>query len=295
MTSERRQLERAAPRLRNAPMRLRQWRDLLASDGVASIESKAGALVLAMRDGQLNMHYGFHELEETRRTFEALFDRLKPRLQSFRADYARIDLVQLPDRTWVEQLLYNVGFRSFGEWIEMEQPELDPQAPPPEVPEGIRLRRATPEDSARIVEIEADAHGGLGDGDAATRERIAGAGWVGVLEEQGELAGYAINAPVADGEGRVLSVAVDPEWWGEGYGQLLLRAATYQLAASGARRAVVRARPEIPQALKTAQAAGYSVGLRGIEWRRLTDEAAVAARWERERQVGVKARFGNWR
>lgn len=295
MTTEREEMERWEPRLRNAPMRPRAWRELLEREDVAHIQDDAGTLVLHMRDGQLNLDYAFAELEEMRRAFVPLFDELKPEIESFDADYLRIDLVQIPDRTWIEPLLEEAVFSPFGEWMEMVHQDLDPDAPPPDFPDGVTMRRGGVEDFDRIVEIEAEACGELADGEAATGERLAAAVWVGVLERDGEIVGYAANGAVDRAEGRVLSTAVDPDAQGEGFGALLLSAATYQLTASEARRATVRVRPEIPRALRTARSVGFRPDVSGVEWRRPVDEQLIAEQQQRKRLAGVKARFGDWR
>ena len=295
MTTEREELEEAQPRLRNTPLRPRAWRELLESDEVASIQTETGALLLAMQDGQLNLHYAFAGQEGMRREFVSLFEDLSPEIDSFDADYVRIDLVQLPDRNWIEPLLREVDFRDFGEWMEMVHDNLDPDAPPPEFPPDIAMRRGGPDDSDRIVEIESNAYGDFSDGEAATRQRLEEAAWIGVLERDGEPVAYAINGRVERAEGRILSAAVDPEAWGNGFGRLVIAAAVYQLTASEARSAAVRVRPELPQALKATQAVGFSAGTRGIEWRRPADEETIAEQRQRDRVGGVKARFGDWR
>jgi GNAT superfamily N-acetyltransferase len=283
------------PMFRNTPMQPRAWRELLVNDDVAAIESDAGALLLTLDEGQLNLHYGFADLEEMRLSFIPMFDELKDEIDSFDADYVRIDLVQVPDRTWTEPLLYQTDFKEFGEWMDMVNAELDPEMPPPEFPSDVTMRRATPGDVEAIVELESDAYGTFSDGEAATLARLEAAGWVGVLEQDGEIIAYAANAEVERGVGRVVSCGVHPEDRGNGYGKLILQAATYQLVANDARRASVRVRPELPASLRVTQAVGYRPDLRGIEWRRHADEDEVAADRLALRLNGVKARFGDWR
>ena len=296
MTAERRDIAASRPPMfRNTPMQPRAWRELLLDDDVAAIESDAGGLLLTLDDGQLNLHYGFADLEEMRLSFIPMFDELKEEIGSFDADYVRIDLVQVPDRTWTEPLLHQTDFKEFGEWMDMVNAELDPAMSPPEFPSEVTMRRATPDDVEAIVELEAEAYGKFSDGEAATLTRLEAAGWVGVLEQDGEIIAYAANAEVERGEGRVVSSGVHPDDRGNGYGKLMLQAATYQLIANDARRASVRVRPEFPAALRVTQAVGYRPDLRGIEWRRHADEDAIAADRMALRLSGVKARFGGWR
>ena len=295
MTLERREMDEARPRIRNTPMRPRAWRELLESDDIASVESEVGAILLVDQDGQLNLHYAFVGQEEMHHQFSPLFEALSPEIDSFDAEYLRIDLVQVPDRNWIEPLLHAADFRDFGEWIDMVRPDLDPDAPPPEFPPGIAMRRAGPEDADGIVAIEAAAYGDFSDGEAATRQRLEEGLWSGVLERNGDLVAYAINGPVERAEARILSAAVDPDATGDGFGRLVIEAAVYQLTANEAGSAVVRVRPEIPQALKVSQALGFSPGAGGVELRRPADEQEIAERREEEHSRGMKARFGDWR
>ena len=295
MTMERREIDDAQPKLRNVPIRPRAWRELVASDDVAAIEGDSGTLVLATQDGQLNLHYAFSELEEMRLQFEPLFEQLKSEIDSFDAAYVRIDLVQLPDRTFIEPLLEAVGFTAFGEWMEMVHPDLDPDAPPPQFPEGLAMRRGAADDFARVIEIEAAAFGDLADGEAATAERLADAAWIGLLERDDQVVAYAVTDDVQGARGRIISAAVDPPSWGNGFGSLVLAAAVYQLTANEARRITTRVRPEISQALRVTQDLGFKPGTRGIEWRRPVDERLIEERREQARVTGVKARFGDWR
>jgi len=295
MTLERQEIEETQPRIRNTPMRPRAWRELLEHDDIASVESELGAILLADQDGQLNLHYAFAGQEEMRYQFAPMFEELSPEIDSFDAEYLRIDLVQVPDRIWIEPLLHAADFRDFGEWIDMVRPGLDPNAPPPEFPQGLAMRRAAPQDADGIVAIEAAAYGDFSDGEVSTRQRLADGLWSGVLERNGELVAYAINGPVDRAEARILSAAVDPEAAGDGLGRLVIEAAVYQLTANEARSAVVRVRPELPQALKVSQAVGFSAGTGGVEWRRPADEQEITERREEEHSRGMKARFGDWR
>ncbi len=295
VTMERRDIDDAQPKLRNAPIRPRAWRELVVSDDVAAIESDGGTLVLAKQDGQLNLHYAFSDLEEMRLEFVSLFEGLKSEIESFDADYLRIDLVQLPDRTWIEALLEGVGFTDFGEWMEMVHQDLDPDAPPPQFPEGAAMRRGDASDFDRIIEIEAAALGDLADGEAAMAERLNDAAWIGLLERDGQVVAYAITDDVQAAQGRIISAAVDPPSWGNGFGSLVLGAAVYRLTANEARRITMRVRPEVLQALRVTQDVGFKPGTRGIEWRRSVDERLIEERREQARVGGVKARFGGWR
>lgn len=289
------ELEDNQHQIRNTPIRLRDWRELLESDDVASIEGPDGTLALVEQDGQLNLHYGFSGPEEMRYQFEELFNQLSPEIDTFDAQYVRIDLVQVPDRNWIEPLLHNVDFRDFGGWIDMIRADLDHTAPPPEFPPGIEIRRAEPEDADRIVEIELAAYGDFSDGEMTTRQRLESALWTGVLLRGDQVVAYAINGPVELAHARILSAAVDPSESGNGFGKIVSSAAIYQLTASDARSAIVRVRQEMPQALKVAQDLGFTPGHGGMELRRPVDEQEIIERRQQERYRGMKARFGDWR
>jgi ribosomal protein S18 acetylase RimI-like enzyme len=116
-----------------------------------------------------------------------------------------------------------------------------------------------------------------------------------VLEANGEIAGFALNGGVTRGEGQILAAAVAPEHWGNGYGQLVVSAAMYQLASREALHAAIKVRPDITQGLRTCAQLGFRHQRGGLEFRRDVDEAAIAQARETRRIAGVKARFGDWR
>ena len=72
------------------------------------------------------------------------------------------------------------------------------------------------------------------------------------------------------------AIAVDAQ--GRQLGQVMLQAATYQLAAAGARQTVVRARPDVPRSVPTPIAVGYRPGRSGFELRRPMDDAVIEDR-----------------
>lgn len=133
------------------------------------------------------------------------------------------------------------------------------------------------------------------DGSAVTSARFEAAPWTGVLEEDGEVIAYAINAAVEGGLGRTLSLGVAPEARGRGLGSTMLQAAAYQLAATGGRRLAATARPDIPGSVDAARRLGYRAGRSGTEFRRSLDERANKARRQQRHVEGMKVRFGEWR
>lgn len=295
LTFDRTSVEAATPRLRNMPLRPREWDQILERDDVTSVSLEDGVLALVPQDGQLRLYFAFLGEEEGRNHFAELFAALVDDIEDEGWPYTRIDLVEMMNRMWIEPLLQEAEFRQHGEWMEFERRELREDMAPPEIPEGYRMRRASESDYDRIVEIEAAAYGEDTHGEEATRIRLQQSNWVGVLEQDGEIVGYAINAPADRGVGRIVSAAVDADAWGNRLGRVLIEAAAYQIASQGATRAVVEVNPAVGPAIRAARDAEFRPGRRGIEWRRPTDSAVRAALREDERRTGVKARFGEWR
>lgn len=295
MTFERNTVEAATPRLRNRPLRPREWDELIERDDVTSVSLEEGTLALVPTHGQLCLYFAFLGEEEGRTHFAELFNELADDIADDGWPYTRIDLVEMMNRIWIEPLLQDAEFRPHGEWMEFERRELREDMPPPEIPEGYRMRRATEADHEQIVELEAAAYGDDARGEEATRISLQQANWTGVLEQDGRVCGYAINATAERGVGRIVSLAVDPDDWGQGLGRVLAEAAAYQVASQGATRATVEINPEVGPAIRALRAAEFRPGRRGVEWRRVTDAAAREQIRESERRAGVKARFGQWR
>jgi len=179
--------------------------------------------------------------------------------------------------------------------MEMERRELSGEMEPPFIPEDVHLRRGGDDDHETIIAIEAAAYGDDADGAEAMDLRLDQAAWIGVIEADGDVVGYAVNAAAEGLMGRIVSLAVHPDHWGKGYGRVLLDAAAYQIANQGASRAVVELNPVVGPAIRAATGAGFRPGRRGVELRRPTDRAIREEVRESERHTGVKARFGSWR
>jgi ribosomal protein S18 acetylase RimI-like enzyme len=289
-----RRLQTTGPQMRNVPMRPRAWRALLETPGTVLAERDASTLALVPEGGELRLYWAFASVEGMRTSFAEMFEELHPHLTSDAADYVALDLVEVAGKEWLEPILGDADFEFFAEWMELNHPDLDPNAVP-EFPDGVAMRRAKQADHARVREIWAAAYGDYADGPRAIAHAVDAATWLGVLEADGEIVAFAANGEVEDAEGRVLTAAVAPDAQGNGYGQLVLAAAAYQLTTKDARRATVIARPDVPQALRTCTAVGFRPGRMGLEYRRTTDEDAIRERNEARRRAGVKARFGNWR
>lgn len=295
LNESRRLIESASPwTLRNAPIRPRDWRALTETEGAVHIESDGGEMLLVPDQGQLRLHWAYESIGAMRDLFPDQFAAIRDEISAEDADYVVMDLINVVNRDWFDPLLRDADFALFAEWMEMAHPALDAVALP-EFPEGTAMRRGTDEDIERLREIWHAAYGEYAEGDRSFDAMVNEATWAGVLEVDGQIAAFALNGSVDRAEGRILAAAVAPEFWGNGYGRLVLGAAAYQLASKDATRAVIRVRPDIKQALRTCSDLGFRHLRSGIEFRRSVDEAAIAAAREARRVGGVKARFGDWR
>lgn len=294
MTQDRRIIETRAA-VRNTPVKPRDWEDILDDDGTEAVEVDGGEMALTVRDGQLHLMFAFDSNEVMKAAFNPMWAALQPKLKRFKAyRYCRFDLVAFPVREWIDHMLDEADFLLQGGWTEMEH--RDPaDITPPEPPAGVTIRRATPADLDRILEIEVASYGAFSDGAEVTTARFEAAPWTGVFEEDDEVVAYAINAEVEGGVGRTLSLGVAPEARGRGLGSTMLQAAAYQLAATGGRRLVATARPDVPGSIDAARRLGYRPGHSGTEFRRSLDERANKARRQQRHVQGMKVRFGEWR
>ena len=295
LNESRRLIESASPwTLRNAPVRPRDWRALVETPGAFYAQDDGGEMLLIPDQGQLRLHWAYANIEEMRALFPKHFAQLRKEITADRADYVVMDLINVVNRDWFDPLLRDADFALFAEWMDMANPALE-AVTVPEFPEGVSMRRAGDDDIDRLREIWLEAYGEKADGERTFDALVEAAAWAGVLEANGEIAGFALNSEVERAEGRVLTAAVAPEHWGNGYGKLVLAAALYQLASKEATSAVLRVRPDITHALRVASSLGFRHLRSGIEFRRSVDETAIAAARETRRVGGVKARFGDWR
>ena len=295
LNEPRRLIESSSPwTLRNAPAKPREWRALVEQPGAIRAGDDGGEMLLIPQVGQLRLHWAYLDIEEMRALFPKHWTKLKKNVSAKTTDYVGMDLVAFINRDWLDPLLRDADFEFFAEWMDMTHPALDALTPP-EFPEGTKMRRAADGDVDRMREVYTEAFGERGDGDRAFDAMVAAASWTGVLEVNGEIAAFALNGEIDRSEGRILTAAAAPEFWGNGYGKLVLTAAGYQLGSQGAERAVIRVRPDIKQSLRVCAELGFRHLRSGIEFRRSVDEKAIAAEREARRVGGVKARFGDWR
>jgi len=278
----------------NVPLPPAERAALLNDSDSMVVETEGGEMALAVERGQLRLHYAFDTNERMKLAYWPLWRPLHAELTAYGQPYVAIDLVQIPNRRWIEPLLEESDFERFGEWMDMEQIEVR-ELLPPEFPEGTRMRKATRADHRRIIAVASEAYEDYAAGDYAVKTWLASANWIGVLEQDGKVVAYAITGNIEDGIGRILSCGVAPEAWGQSLGRLVLQAAAYQIAHQGARKAVIRVYPASPRAMETATSVGFVPGQRGIEWRRLVDETEIARRKDERRLAGMKVRFGKWR
>jgi len=280
--------------MRNVPMRAHEWNEFLETPSATVIDAEVAQMALVPERGQLSLYWAFADLDTMRQHYTAMFEELKPEIAEADVDFITLDLVQFQQRDWIKPLLDDTDFLFFAEWLDMIHPGLDPNDIP-EFPEGVTMRRATDDDVDRMYEIWLASYGELIRSPGTFDYYLENETWAGALEKDGEVIGFAINGPVDATIGEIFDVAVAPEARGHGYGKLLLAAASYQLTTQDARRATIRVRPDIKQATRTCADMGFRPGIGGLEFRRITDEDAIAQRREERRVAGVKARFGGWR
>ena len=83
--------------------------------------------------------------------------------------------------------------------------------------------------------------------------------WTGVVEDEGEVVGFALFLPDADGEADayLASVFVDARRWGKGLGRSLLAAAMDEMRRRGHRTARLWVARDYDRARRTYEAAGW--------------------------------------
>lgn len=280
----------------NAPLRPTERAALLATAGTVRVAAAEGdgEMILTARRGHQQLYWGFADLDAMRRAFPPMFEQVRTHFDPDVTDAITMDLVALQNRDWMDPIFTDAGFERFAEWMEMTNPGLDADAVPA-FPDGVTMRRAQDDDIDRLYDIWKAAYGDLADGDQVFDALTEEAAWAGVLETDGAIVAFAMTGAVDNARGEVLAACVAPEAWGNGYGRLVLAAATYQLAAKGATSATIKVRPDITGALRTCSDLGFRYTRAGIEFRRPVDEAEIARRLEAKRIAGVKARFGGWR
>jgi len=150
-----------------------------------------------------------------------------------------------------------------------------------------RVRLATLADTAAIVDIEAVAFDNAGDAfnQSQIRRLISNPrARVGLAVVDGAPAGWCVNlirSHLRSRSGRVYSVAVKPEFAGQGLGRQLLNWSLAALEAEGVRRVYLEVRAANIAALGLYQSAGftpirtlrdyYGTGFDGIRMRRIAD------------------------
>jgi len=288
------EIENQVMAMRNTPMQDNDWAELIELPGVTSVAADVGSLALVPQMGEVALYWQFTSLDSMRQHFQPMFDELRPEIKESGVDFISMDMVQVRDRDWIQPLLDDAHFEFFAEWLGMTHPSLEPEAVP-EIPDHMQLRQAVDDDVEKMFEIWTDGYGDLVQGPGTFNHYLDSSSWIGILEDDGVIVGFAINGPVEAGTGIIFDVVIASDHWNNGYGRLMLDAAAYQLTTQDARRAVIRVRPDIKQALRVCSNAGFRAGIGGIEYRRSTDEEAIVQMKAERRKSGVKARFGGWR
>jgi GNAT superfamily N-acetyltransferase len=294
MTTERRAIGQSTDfTVRNEPLSSGKRAGLLEQDGTVHLSSPTGELILAHENGQQSVYWGFDSIDSMRKEFLAMWDEALISVERDEIDYISMNLSQVAARDMVLPILATASFKQFAEWIEMLHPDL-PESPPV-FSAGIEMRRAGEDDLDIFENIWSDSLGDLADGLATFDDFASRADWAGALTLNDEVIGFAFNGTSTSGDGQILTAAIAQNHWGKGYGRELLEAALYQLGTVDHRRAVIRVRPDVRQALKICSGLGMRHAAGGIEWRRSIDEEEINLELEARRKAGVKARFGGWR
>jgi GNAT superfamily N-acetyltransferase len=279
--------------VRNEPLNSRKRASLLEQDSTVHLSSPNGELMLAHENGQQSVYWGFDSVDSMRKEFATMWEEALVSVDRKEIDYISMNLSQVSARDMVIPILETASFKQFAEWIEMLHPDL-PESPPA-FSSGIEMRRAGEDDLDIFESIWSDALGELTDGLATFDDFASRADWAGALTLNNEVIGFAFNGTSTSGDGEVLTAAITPSQWGNGYGRELLEAALYQLRTVDHGRAVIKVRPDVRQALKVCSELGMRHSAGGIEWRRSIDEEEINLELEAKRKAGVKARFGGWR
>jgi len=281
--------------IRNTPKSQNEWKKLIEAEGVTSIDTDFAQMAIVQEKGQLTVHWAFEDINVMREHFIPMFEELRPEIADADVEFIALDLVQFQNRDWIQPLLVDTNFYFFAEWMNMEHAGLDPENIP-DFPDNVIMRQATDEDVEKMYLIWVQSYGDLIVSPATFDYYLENQTWIGALERDGEVIGFAINGPVVSGLGEIFEVTVDSRFEDEEYKSLLLSAAAYQLTTQDAMRAAIKVRPDIKNALRTCADLGFRPGVGGLEYRRSTDEEYnLSKQKERRSASGVKARFGDWR
>lgn len=281
--------------VRSFPMVGDDWDRLEGGEGHVVASDEGGVVALLPRVDGLNLHYGFASLEAFRNDFPGLLERVARAAQGDEV-IRRIDLqfADLPNRTFIEPVLLACGFELREEWLEMILPEVPPDATPPRLPRGYRLRPVVEADADTFVRLSEVAYGEPPAPLARVREYIATADAMQcVVAAKGALVGAVRLSRQSAATAYVDDLAVHTDHQSRGLGSAMMAWAVAWVAGQGLRRARLHVRTDNGPALRVYRKAGFTVSGSGLSYLRPLDEAEVLK--AREEKRGTYIKFGRWR
>ena len=93
--------------IRNTPKSQSDWKKLIDSKGVTSIDTDFAQMAIVQEKGQLTVHWAFEDINVMREHFLPMFEELKPEIADADVDFIALDLVQFQNqiRTWLATLI----------------------------------------------------------------------------------------------------------------------------------------------------------------------------------------------
>ena len=96
--------------IRNTPKSQNEWKKLIDSEGVTSIEADFAQMAIVQEKGQLTVHWAFEDINVMREHFLPMFEELKPEIADADVEFIALDIVQFQNRDWIQPLLTDANF-----------------------------------------------------------------------------------------------------------------------------------------------------------------------------------------
>lgn len=170
-----------------------------------------------------------------------------------------------------QRVAEKLGLQSVRELLVMGRSLTDLPAPTP-IPDGLTIRGFTPDDEARILQINAQAfshHPEQGSMDAADFAQRCAQPWFDpagllVAERDGQIVGFHWTKRRDEVDGEVYVIAVDPQSHGGGIGKTLLWTGLRHLAAQELQRVLLWVEGDQTSAVTLYEKSGFAVLNRDI-------------------------------
>jgi ribosomal-protein-alanine N-acetyltransferase len=154
---------------------------------------------------------------------------------------------------WIDPLYLSAGFKHTHSVVVLTRPA----DPAPRLPSPARIRPAVPADYDTIVEVDSAAFRPPWQISAAVARRaMAQACWLTLAECQGQIVGYQLTTPTANGA-HLARLAVRPECQGQGLGAALVVDMIEQCRRQGARELTVNTQDTNLASLAVYERLGY--------------------------------------